>query len=150
MNNTAERELEAKQLRITRDVHAVRASLPDQLHRLAQSLEQLEGMSVRSTDTSTKCERWQARVAEAQRRLEEFVTTARPALDTATDRLQQLTTLVEADERRRAGEAAEKARRRKLDNEVQRLADEEDAAEQAARRSRLEEQARSKLTGAKI
>jgi hypothetical protein len=155
-SNIAERELQAEKVRITREVHRLVFSFggsPDdplagQLGQFVAAVGALQFVSWRTADTSEGCTVEEARVADALLQLEELYTTARPALETAADLLQQLTTTVEADERRRAGEAAEDAARRKLDDEVQRLADEEDAAEHAARRARLEEQARKQLTGA--
>lgn len=153
---TAERELEAEQQRITREVRRLGFSFggnPDdpmtgQLGQFVATVGGIQGISWMSTDTSEGCASEQARVSEALRQLEELYTTARPALEEAHVLMVSLGKLVEADERRRAGEAAEDAARRKLDAEVQRLADEEDTAEQAARRERLEQQARERLTKA--
>lgn len=138
-------ELAAEAFRITRRVHELRHPIADQAARFAKAVDGLVGLSDQTTVTSAKCEAWRARIATALEQLDELTITARPALEEAADVLGDLAALVQADERRRAEIAEVEARRRKIDAEVQRLADAEDAAEQATRRERLEQTARDRL-----
>jgi hypothetical protein len=138
-------ELAAEAHRISRRVHELRHPIRGQVERLVAVLNVLDTLAASNTTTSTACVAWSARIDAAMSQLGELTATARPALEEAAVLLGDLTALVEAEERRRAVDVTEAARRRRIDDEVQRLADEEDAAEQAARRERLEQTARERL-----
>lgn len=152
---TVSTELEAEHLRIIREIHRLNWSFggsPDdpltgQLGQFVAAVGSLEKLTAATTATSAACAAWEARLSVVLEKLETLYTTARPALEESVRLLSDLSELIGADERRRAGDAAEEARRRKLDSEVQRLSAAEDAAEKAARRKRLETQARKQLTG---
>lgn len=139
------KDLAAEALRITRQVHELRRPIGDQDRRITDAVDLFDHLAPFSTETSKQCTMWCGRVPAAMDELDRFTATARPALEEAGRLLGDLTALVAADERRRADDVVAEARRRRLDAEVQRLADGEEAAEQAARRERLEQQAREEL-----
>lgn len=130
---------------LCRQIHELRDPIPDLAQRLSASVAALDGLSTISASSTSRCQAWQTHLERAVDELDSLTTTARSALQDAGHLLGDLSSLIEADERRRAEERAAEARRRQLDEEVDRLAAAEDAEAEATRRERLETEARERL-----
>lgn len=133
----------------TRTVQVALAEIRQLAPRFATAVEHVGTVAYYSVCDGPNLAAWESRLTEAADLLDELTSTAGTALTQAGAALSSLRDLIEADEDRRAAEAAAQARRARFEAEVQRLAAEEDDREATARRERLEAEAERRLAGAK-